>query len=333
MQGPFQMPLETCAGPISAGLEAFTREYFDLSEWISSKAALERKTVHTESNSMSHSRYTIMNAERPLSSPPLVVAGVALLALLCAAHSCAAQARTPILIDASQAYSEPGAGSYDPGSAKSPAGSVLGVNSRYLTLDGKPWLPVMGEFHFSRVPESQWEEDILKMKAAGVNIVATYVIWIHHEEIEGQFDWKGQRDLRAFAQLCAKHGMYLLPRIGPWAHGEVRNGGFPDWLLKKGPARVNDPGYLSDVRAWYGQIGRQLNGLLWKDGGPVLGIQLENEYSQRGPGAGEEHILELKKIAIESGLDVPLYLVTGWDNAAVPAGAVIPVFGGYPDAP
>jgi hypothetical protein len=261
------------------------------------------------------------------------LSGAALLAMLGVARPCTAQAGTPILIDASQPYSEPDAARYNPGSNVTPSGRVFGLNSRYLTLDGKPWLPVMGEFHFSRFPESQWKEEILKMKAAGVNIVAAYIVWIHHEEIEGQFDWQGQRNLRAFAQLCAKHHMYLLARIGPWAHGEVRNGGFPDWLLKKGPTRVNDPGYLSDVRIWYGQVGRQLHGLLWKDGGPVIGIQLENEYSQRGPGAGEEHILELKKIAIESGLDVPLYLVTGWDNAAVPGGAVIPVFGGYPDAP
>jgi hypothetical protein len=199
--------------------------------------------------------------------------------------------------------------------------------------DGRPWLPVMGEFHFTRYPESRWEEEILKMKAAGVEIVATYVIWIHHEEIEGQFDWKGQRDLRAFAQLCARHGMYLEVRIGPWSHGEVRNGGFPDWLLKKGPTRVNDPVYLSYVRTWYGQIAQQLKGQLWKDGGPVIGIQLENEYSSRGPGAGDEHILELKRLALQSGLDVPLYLVTGWDNAAVPERAVLPVYGGYPDAP
>jgi hypothetical protein len=282
---------------------------------------------------MSSSRKLTINALRPLGGwPPAVAIAVLLLALF-VGRPCRAQARTPIRFDATQPYSEPDAARYEGGSAKSPSGAVLGVNSRYLTLDGKPWLPVMGEFHFSRYPQSQWEEQILKMKASGVNIVATYVIWIHHEEIEGQFDWKGQRDLRAFAQLCAKHGMYLLARIGPWDHGEVRNGGFPDWLVKKGPTRVNDPGYLSDVRTWCGQIGQQLNGLLWKDGGPVLGIQLENEYFQRGPGAGEEHILALKRIAIESGLDVPLYLVTGWDNAAVPVGAVLPVFGGYPDAP
>ena len=100
------------------------------------------------------------------------------------------------------------------------------------------------------------------MKAAGVNIVATYVIWIHHEEVKGQFDWTGQRDLRVFARLCAKHGMYVVPRIGPWDHAEVRNGGLPDWVLEQGPTRVNDPVYLASVREWYGQVGAELKGLL-----------------------------------------------------------------------
>ncbi|HVU45103.1 MAG TPA: beta-galactosidase [Terracidiphilus sp.] len=244
------------------------------------------------------------------------------------------QTVAPIHIDASQPFVEPGPAAYQEGTATSPGGLTLGVNSRYLMLNGKPWLPVMGEFHFSRYPRAQWENEILKMKAAGVNIVATYVIWIHHEEIEDQFDWSGQRDLRAFVQLCAQHGLYVEPRIGPWDHAEVRNGGLPDWVIKQGPTRENDPAYLKSVRVWYGQIAEQLKGLLWKDGGPVIGIQLENEYSKRGPNAGEAHILELKKTAIESGLDVPLYFVTGWDNAVVPRGAVIPIYGGgYPDAP
>lgn len=244
-----------------------------------------------------------------------------------------AQVSTSIHIDASQPYSEPGPARFDGGDAKSPSGGTLTVNSRYLMRDGKPWLPVAGEFHYSRYPESRWEEEILKMKAAGVDVVATYVFWIHHEEIEGQFDWQGQRDLRRFVQLCSKHGMYVEVRIGPWDHGEVRNGGFPDWLLKKGKTRVNDPTYLSYVSRWYGQIAQQLKGMLWKDGGPVIGIQLENEYGVRGPGAGEEHILTLKRLAVEAGFDVPFYFVTGWDNAVVPARAVIPVYGGYPDAP
>ena len=203
----------------------------------------------------------------------------------------------------------------------------------YLTMDTRPWLPVMGEFHYSRVPESEWEEELLKMKSAGAQIVSTYVIWIHHEEIRGQFDWTGQRNLRRFVELCGKHGLYVVARIGPWTHGESRNGGLPDWLLKQGPTRRNDPAFMSSVGSFYSQIGAQLKGLLWKDGGPVIGIQLENEYSARGPVQGEEYILALKQLAVKNGLDVPLYTVTGWDNAVVPKGEVLPVFGGYPDAP
>jgi beta-galactosidase len=276
------------------------------------------------------------NSEDPLifATGKLVFGTVVLNVAVFASATAHAQAGgAPIRIDASRPVPEPGPAQYVEGSATTPAGATLGLNSRYLTRNGKPWLPVMGEFHFSRYPRDQWEEELLKMKAAGVNIVSTYVIWIHHEEIKGQFDWEGQRDLRAFAQLCAKHGLDLVVRIGPWDHGEVRNGGLPDWVLQQGPTRVNDPIYLTSVRTWYGQIGAQLKGLLWKDGGPVIGVQLENEYAKRGPGAGEAHILELKKIAIASGFDVPFYFITGWDNAVVPPRAVIPVYGGYPDAP
>ena len=103
--------------------------------------------------------------------------------------------------------------------------------------------------------------------------------------------------------------------------------------IRDSPTRVNDPVYLHSVDLWYHEVSKQLNGLLWKDGGPVIGIQLENEYSLRGPGAGEEHILKLKELALKNGLDVPFYFVTGWDGAVVPKGAVLPVFGGYPAAP
>jgi beta-galactosidase len=219
------------------------------------------------------------------------------------------------------------------GTSRSPRGDVIGVNSQYLTLNGKPWLPVMGEFHYSRYARDQWEPELLKMKAAGVSIVSTYVIWIHHEETEGRFDWSGQRDLRAFVELCAKHGLYVYPRIGPWAHAEARNGGLPDWVLKNSPIRQNDPVYLREVASFYEQIAVQLHGLLWKDGGPVIGIQIENEYRAKGPGEGADHLRTLKKMAVGDGLDLPLYTVTGWDGAAIPLDVALPVFGGYPDAP
>jgi beta-galactosidase len=256
--------------------------------------------------------------------------------VLCCAGWSVRSAAQPLVIDASAANEAVPAANYayETAEARSPDGHVLGLNAEYLTRDGRPWLPVMGEMHYSRVPESEWEDEILKMKSAGVEIVSAYIIWIHHEEVESEWDWAGQKDLQRFVQLCAKHGMYVWVRVGPWSHAEVRNGGFPDWLLKEtSDPRSNDPAYLHYVDLYYKQIGAQLKGLMWSEGGPVVGVQLENEYSRRGTGHGVEHILKLKEMARDAGLRVPFYTETGWDNAAIAKGAVLTVDGGYPDAP
>jgi hypothetical protein len=216
------------------------------------------------------------------------------------------------------------------GPSSGPAGS-LAVTNRYLELDGRPWLPVMGEFHYSRYPDDEWELELAKMHAGGIDIVASYVFWNHHEDPEGVFDWSGRRDLARFVRLVARAGMRFFLRPGPWVHAESRNGGFPDWLLATGALRCNDPHYLARVARFYGEIGAQLRDLLWRDGGPVLGVQLENEYPRTGPGAGAEHIAELKRLAIAAGLVVPLYTVTGWPTLDIPAREVVPVSGAYPD--
>ena len=241
-----------------------------------------------------------------------------------------APAQAQIVVDASKVAAPPAPLNFETG-GKSPSGRTIAINSRYLSLDGKPWFPVMGEFHYSRVAPENWERELLKMKAGGITIVSSYVFWIHHEEIEGQFDWSGRRDLRRFVELAGRCGLYVWVRVGPWDHGEVRNGGLPDWVLAKSKTRQNDPAYLQYVARFYGEIGRQLKGLFWKDGGPIAGVQIENEYHDRGPGKGEEHILKLKQMAQAAGLDAPFYSITGWDDAAVPQRGVIPVFGGYPD--
>ena len=187
----------------------------------------------------------VMGKSRP--SPESVMSGLsaalAAFLLLCSAaidaQTLPAAERTAaspapqnlVEIDASQPVTAPETGFLHLG-GKSATGHDLEINSRYLTMDGKPFLAVMGEFHFSRYPQQEWDDEILKMKAGGINIIATYIFWIHHEEIEGQWDWSGQRNLRHFVELCAKHGMYVYIRIGPWDHGEVRNGGLPDWLLR-----------------------------------------------------------------------------------------------------
>ena len=221
----------------------------------------------------------------------------------------------------------PQAEGFNMGESRRPDGATLTLDTCSLRLNGKPWTPVMGEFHYSRCPANEWREELLKMKAGGVDIVATYVFWIHHEEIEGQFDWSERRSLRHFLELCSEVGLKAVVRCGPWCHGEVRNGGQPDWLLKKDwKLRTDDTNYLAKTRILCGQIAAQLKGLLWKDGGPVIGIQFENEYW--GPA---QHLLTLKQIGREAGLDVPLYTRTGWPllSTPMPFGEIVPLYGVY----
>ena len=96
------------------------------------------------------------------------------------------------------------------------AKEVFGWTPEYLTRNGRPWFPVMGEFHYSRYPDRYWEESLYKMKACGVDVVSTYVIWIHHEEEEGRYDFTGCRNLRKFLAAADKCGVLIFLRIGPW---------------------------------------------------------------------------------------------------------------------
>ncbi|MBK6904161.1 MAG: beta-galactosidase [Saprospirales bacterium] len=242
-------------------------------------------------------------------------------------------------------------------------GDKISVNNYYLSFNDKPFIPITGEFHFSRYPRQYWDESLKKMKAGGINIVATYVFWIMHEEKEGKFVWDDERDLRSFIRLCEQNGLYAIVRIGPFCHGEIRNGGMPDWLLGKPISnRSNDPGYLALVDRFYGEIGEQIQGLYFKDGGPIIGIQLENEYQHSAapwgltyPGQphdwtaaeqdlgathqgvsvakgenpyaelGNDHMTILKSLAIKAGMDTPLYTATGWGYAAIVPNGSIPV--------
>jgi beta-galactosidase len=246
-------------------------------------------------------------------------------------------------------------------------GDTIGVNSFYLEKNGKPFIPVIGEFHFSRYPHQYWDEELKKLKAGGVSVVATYVFWNMHEFKEGKFDWTGDLNVRRFTELCAKNGLEVLMRVGPFAHGEIRNGGLPDWLYGRPiDVRSNDPAYLFYVNRLYQEIGKQLNGLMFKDGGPVIGIQIENEYQhsaapwgftyqdapkertaarrdnkivQDGVGInslgnefanmGSDHMKNLKQLAVKAGLITPIYTATGWGFATIIEKGSIPVMAGY----
>lgn len=200
------------------------------------------------------------------------------------------------------------------------------LTSHYIECTGVPAVPVSGEIHFSRLPRARWEERLRLMKAGGITVVACYVFWIHHERTEGEARFDGNLDVAGFVRLCASIGLDVVLRIGPWAHGEVRNGGFPDWVQAAAVGhRTNDPAYLALVERWFQRIGSELRGLTGPDSN-VVGIQLENElYDQPG------HIIELKKIARAAGLSAPLWTATAWGGADIPEAEVLPVFGGYGD--
>ena len=196
-------------------------------------------------------------------------------------------------------------------------------------MDGRRVCPVMGEIHYSRLPVNEWLQELRKMKDGGVTIVATYVFWNHVEEQEGIFRWDGQRSLRRFLELCKQEELPVVLRMGPFCHGEARNGGIPDWVFTKGcKTRSEDRVFLGFAENLYRQIFTQVQGLQWKDGGPVIAAQFDNEYRGRG-----SYLMALKKIALDAGFDLPFYTRTGWPELAtpVPFGEMLPLYGDYAD--
>lgn len=234
-------------------------------------------------------------------------------------------------------------------SGQSANGTTLRVNSYYMEKDGKPFFGISGEFHYSRMDSARWEDELIKMRLGGVNVVSTYLFWNHIEEQEGVFDFSGRRDVRRFVQLCAKHGLYVILRVGPFYHGEVRNGGMPDWLYGKPfEVRTTDKEFLRYVRRLYTKIGEQVQGLFFSDGGPVIAVQLDNEYMHSSAAweitngisdefifvgdEGEKYMLALRDLAGECGLTPVFYTSTAWGGAPV-SRRILPLWGGYPYRP
>ncbi|WP_077619382.1 beta-galactosidase [Bacillus sinesaloumensis] len=225
-------------------------------------------------------------------------------------------------------------------------GESYRLTNYYIEKNGRPFFGICGEFHYSRYNCDNWEDEIIKMKLGGINIIPTYVFWNHHEEEQGVFDWNGNKNLRRFVSLCGKHGLSVIVRIGPFSHGEARNGGIPDWLFGRPfELRSNDQEYLSYVERFYQEIGKQVQGLLFKDGGPIIGTQIENEYEHAGAPweittgtsnewvsagrDGDVHIIRLKELANKAGIQTPIYTSTGWGGAVAPVDEVLPLWGGY----
>ena len=234
------------------------------------------------------------------------------------------------LVDFTQAQ-----GKFKFGTNVNPKGETFEVDSKGFIVNGERVLPVMGEIHYARVPEREWKREIQKMRAGGVTIVATYVFWIHHEEYEGQWDWSGNKNLRKFVEICKEENMPLVLRVGPFCHGECYYGGYASWIVEKAQVAPEyyglsseAPGFIDAVGKLYANIGKQVKGLLWKDGGPIVGIQLENECA--GPWS---YFKTLKKLALDAGFDVPFYTRTGWPKmyGAAEFGEILPLYGDYGD--
>lgn len=202
----------------------------------------------------------------------------------------------------------------------------LTVTDRALRRDGVGFVPVSGELHYSRLPRERWVERLRQLRAAGITLASTYVFWNHHEPVRGEARFDGNLDVAAFIDEVEASGLDLVLRIGPWCHGEARNGGFPDWVQNAAVRhRSDDPAYLALVTEWFGQLGRALDGRA-RPGGPIIGIQLENELYDR-----PEHLVTLKRLAREAGISAPLWTATAWGGAELPDGEVFPLFSGYAD--
>lgn len=202
----------------------------------------------------------------------------------------------------------------------------VALTTRYVEIGGRPAIPVSGELHYSRVPRSEWRERLQLMRSGGVTVVSSYIIWIHHERERGDLRFDDGLDVAAFVRLAAEVGLDVVVRIGPWCHGEVRNGGFPDWAAAAYVRhRTDDPAYLALVRGWYAAIGRELAPLCGPHS-PIVGIQVENELIDQ-----PQHLATLVGLAREAGLSAPIWTATAWDGAELPPDVVMPVFGGYAD--
>ena len=158
------------------------------------------------------------------------------------------------------------------------------VGDKSFLLNGEPFVVKAAEIHYPRIPQPYWEHRIKMCKALGMNTVCIYVFWNIHEQREGQFDFTGNNDVAAFCRLAQKNGMYVIVRPGPYVCAEWEMGGLPWWLLKKKDIRLReqDPYFIERVKIFEQKVGEQLAPLTIQNGGPIIMVQVENEYGSYG---------------------------------------------------
>ena len=158
------------------------------------------------------------------------------------------------------------------------------TGDKTFLLNGKPFVVKAAEVHYPRIPRPYWEHRIQMCKALGMNTVCIYVFWNIHEQKEGQFDFTGNNDVAEFCRIAQKNGMYVIVRPGPYVCAEWEMGGLPWWLLKKKDIKLRerDPYFMERVKIFEQKVGEQLAPLTIQKGGPIIMIQVENEYGSYG---------------------------------------------------
>ena len=174
-------------------------------------------------------------------------------------------------------------------------------------LDGKPYVIRCGELHFPRIPREYWLHRLKMAHAMGLNAVCVYLFWNYHEWEEGKFDWQGQKDAAEFCRLAQEEGLWVILRPGPYSCAEWEMGGLPWWLLRGEGARLRttDPKFLAPAQRYLKEVGRVLGPLQVSNGGPILMVQVENEYGSYGKDAA--YLGALRQTMLEAGFNVPLF--------------------------
>ncbi len=199
-------------------------------------------------------------------------------------------------------------------------GHTFKISRNHFLLDGKPFQIISGEMHFARVPRAYWRARLEMAKAMGLNTICTYVFWNQEEPEPGKYNFKGNADVAAFVRMAQKVGLWVIVRPSAYACAEWEFGGYPYWLLNiKGlKVRSRDPKFLKLMKAYYEQLGKQLAPLQVTHGGPILMVQIENEYGSYGH--DKKYLRINEKMMREAGFDVPFYTLDGLDR--VYAGSV-----------
>ncbi|HEY1147663.1 MAG TPA: glycoside hydrolase family 35 protein [Pseudoduganella sp.] len=196
------------------------------------------------------------------------------------------------------------------------------VVNDHFELDGKPFVIRAGEMHYARVPRAFWRERLQQVRALGLNTVTTYVFWNLHEPEPGQFNFSDNLDLAAFIRTAQEEGLQVVLRPGPYVCAELDFGGFPAWLLRTSGLRVRsmDPRFLAASARYLKRVAREVAPLLSSRGGPVLMVQVENEYGSYGD--DHEYMATIQKQLREAGFDLPLFTSDGPDPTLLDRGTL-----------